>query len=137
MSLWGLALRFPMLRIQSSVSVNFLLPARYIELSAPAPHLPECCHAPHHDDNGLNLCVRDWDVAVIALTMFLFVIIWSFCVCVRKAVECFMCCLIVHTNKSMGYMGTDCNFMNCGDQEVSEEKNVIMWPRNWSYNIFW
>ena len=37
----------------------FLLPANPdVELVAtsPAPCLPACCHASHHDDNGLNLC---------------------------------------------------------------------------------
>jgi hypothetical protein len=30
--------------------------SRYRTLSAPpAPHLPGCCHASCHDDNGLNL----------------------------------------------------------------------------------
>jgi hypothetical protein len=35
-----------------------LLPAdQDVELSVPslAPCLPACCHASHHDDNGLNL----------------------------------------------------------------------------------
>jgi hypothetical protein len=41
-----------------SVAHSLLLPAdQDVEISAPspAPCLPPCCHASHHDDNGLNL----------------------------------------------------------------------------------
>ena len=29
----------------------------------------------------------------------------------------------------------ECNLMNCRDQEVSEEKNVSMLPRDWPCNV--
>ena len=42
-----------------SVEQSPLLPLvnQDVELLAPslAPYLPACCHASHHDDNGLNL----------------------------------------------------------------------------------
>jgi hypothetical protein len=33
----------------------FLLPEDQECRTFPAPCLPACCHAPHHDDNGVNL----------------------------------------------------------------------------------
>uniref|UniRef100_A0A8C8UPL3 Secreted protein n=1 Tax=Peromyscus maniculatus bairdii TaxID=230844 RepID=A0A8C8UPL3_PERMB len=53
MSRWGQVLRFPVLRIPPSVSVNFLLPSRCRTLSY---HLSVCTlPCPLHDDNGLNV----------------------------------------------------------------------------------
>ena len=46
-------------------------------------------------------------------------------------VECFKWGLVGHTSRSMedSINGSD---LNCGDldQEVSEEKNISMWPRD-------
>ena len=57
--LWGWALR-SYVQAPPSVwkTVPFWLPLNQdVELSAPSPPtgLPECCHASHHDDNGVNL----------------------------------------------------------------------------------
>lgn len=49
-SLWGWVVKFPMLRIPASVTVDFLLSA-----TPPAPPRPEDYQAPCHDDNELNL----------------------------------------------------------------------------------
>jgi hypothetical protein len=57
LSLWGKDLRTPMLKIYPMwKTVPSLVPAdQDVELSAPpAPYLPICCHASHHDDTGLN-----------------------------------------------------------------------------------
>ena len=73
---------------------------------------------------------RDWGIAVIGLTMFLFGGIWTLVLWVRKAVECFKHCLMGHTSRSMENSGVECDLMNCGNQVVSEEKNVSVWFRN-------
>ena len=41
------------------------------------------------------------------------------------------------TSRNMEDSGTKCDLMNCGGlaQEVSEEKNIIMLPRDCSYDI--
>ena len=57
-SLWGRALRYPMLKLHPEWNSFLLMPAdQDVELSAPspAPCLPAHCHASCHDDNGLNL----------------------------------------------------------------------------------
>ena len=57
MSLWELVLRFPILRILPSVSVNFLLPASQDAghlATSTEPCLPACYHVPCHN-NGLKL----------------------------------------------------------------------------------
>ena len=52
----GWAVKFPVHRIRPIVSVNFLLPARCRSLSYFSSTMSAaCCHAPHYDDNGLNL----------------------------------------------------------------------------------
>ena len=55
---------------------------------------------------------------------------------VRKAVECFKCCLMGHINRNMKNIGTEYD-LNCGclDQYISEEKKVNMWPRDLSCDI--
>jgi len=55
---WKWVLRFQKLKAGLVVHFLFLLPVNPdIELSATfsAPGLPACCHASHHDDNGLTL----------------------------------------------------------------------------------
>ena len=40
----------------ASVSVNFLLLQGIgLSVATAVPHLYACCHAPYHDDKGLNL----------------------------------------------------------------------------------
>jgi hypothetical protein len=55
-SLWGQNLRSPMLKLYPVWYTVSLLPVdQDVELSAPpAPSLLACCHASHHNDNGLN-----------------------------------------------------------------------------------
>ncbi|KAL6053166.1 hypothetical protein STEG23_025342, partial [Scotinomys teguina] len=50
--------------------------------------------------------------------------IWTLILGVWKAVEFFKHCLRSHTGRSVEDSGAECDLMNCGDQEVSEEKNV-------------
>jgi hypothetical protein len=56
-SLWGRALRSPVLRLLPVWKTVSWQPLKQdVELSAPpAPRLPGCCHASYLDDNGLNL----------------------------------------------------------------------------------
>lgn len=53
-SLWGQALRslFFKLHYDSHLTSCCL---QDVAVSAPAPCLPVCYHAPHHDEKGLNL----------------------------------------------------------------------------------
>ena len=62
--------------------------------------------------------------------MFLFGVIWTLGVRIRKALEYFKNCLMGHPSRSMEDSGAECELVNCGDQ-VSEEKNVSMWHRDW------
>ena len=59
MSLWGQALRSPVLKLMPSAAYYPLLfPAdQAVELLVPskAPCLSECCHGSHHNDNGQYL----------------------------------------------------------------------------------
>ena len=121
-SLWGWALRFPMLRKLPSVSVNFLLPAR----QRTQPLLPQhiCIHATmlpnmmiriieplklQSEPPQLNIFfrrvvmvmmslhsnripktgvgTRDWGIAMIGQTMFLFGGIWTLVLWVRERVD--------------------------------------------------
>jgi len=53
----GMALRSPMLRLCPVWNGTLLLAAcgsSYRILASPAPNLPACCHAFHHDDDGQN-----------------------------------------------------------------------------------
>jgi hypothetical protein len=61
-SLWGRALKASSAQALPSVDETLLLVSSWtpsdqdVELSAPpAPCLPGCCRASHHDVNGLNL----------------------------------------------------------------------------------
>ena len=62
--------------------------------------------------------------------------IWTLVLWVRKAVECFKHCLMGHTSRSMEDNGAE-NDLNCGGmvQEISEEKNFSMLPRDRSCDI--
>ena len=71
---------------------------------------------------------------MIGLTIILFGGIWTLVLWVRKAVGWFKPYLMGRTSRSMEDSGAE-NDLNCRDQEVSEEKNVSMWPRNCSCNI--
>lgn len=48
--------------------------------------------------------------------------------------ECFKHSFMGHTSRSMEDSSAEDN-LNCGDQEVSEEKNVSVWPKDWSCDI--
>jgi hypothetical protein len=57
-SLCGRALRSPILKLRPLWNLVSYLASFYQEvelLAPPASSLPGCCHASHHDDNGLNL----------------------------------------------------------------------------------
>jgi hypothetical protein len=68
---------------------------------------------------------------MIGLTMLLFGGLW-----IRKAVGCFKWDSMGHTGRNIGNGGAE-RVWNCGclAQEVSEEENVSMWPRNCSADI--
>lgn len=51
--------------------------------------------------------------------------IWTLEPWVMKTVECFQCCLMDHTGMNMKNNSIE-NDLDCGDQEVSEDKNIIM-----------
>ena len=59
--------------------------------------------------------------------MFLFEIVSTLGIWIRKAVKCFKCCVMGHSSRSMEDRGVK-SYLNCGDlaQEVSEEKNINM-----------
>jgi hypothetical protein len=79
---------------------------------------------------------KDWDIAVIGLTMFLFGGILTLGLWIRKTVECFKCYLMGHPSRNMEDSGAEGD-LNCGGlaQEVSEEKNFSLLPRNSSCDI--
>ena len=55
---------------------------------------------------------------------------------IRKAVVCLKYCLISHPSRNMEDSGSESDLnCECLYQEVSEEKNVNMWPRDQSCNI--
>lgn len=87
----------------------------------------------HRNPTKAKVGTRAWSIAIISLTMFLF---GEICALVRKAVECFKCCLMGHPNRSMENSGAGCDLMNCLRlaQEVTE-KNFSMLPRYHSCNI--
>ena len=67
---------------------------------------------------------RDWDIAVIGLTIVLFGRMWIWGLWTWEAVECFKWGLMNHSSRSMGDFVAESN-LNCADlaQEVSVEKN--------------
>jgi hypothetical protein len=74
---------------------------------------------------------RDWAIAVIGLTMLLFRRMWILELWIWKAVECFKWGLMGYPSRNMEDFVAESN-LNCTDlgQEVSEEKNFSMWPRD-------
>ena len=54
-----------------------------------------------------------------------------------KHLEHFNYCLMDHINRNMEGSGAECDLMNCGglDQNVSEDKNFSMLPRDHSCDI--
>ena len=75
---------------------------------------------------------REWGIAVIGLTMFLFERMWIWGLCIWKAMECFKWGLMGHPSRNM----EDFN-LNCVDlaQEISKEKNFRMWHKDWFCGI--
>ena len=82
--------------------------------------------SPHSNRNRskTEIGTQDWGISVTGLTIFLGLKI-------RKAVECFKGFLTGHNSRSMGDSGAE-DDLNCEEltQEVSEENNVSMWPRD-------
>ena len=66
---------------------------------------------------------------MIGLTMFLFEGIWTLGLWIRKAVECFKCCLMGHTSRNMedSVAEGDLNY-GALDQEVSEKRMWLFGP---------
>jgi hypothetical protein len=73
-----------------------------------------------------QLGTRDWCIAVIGLTMFLFGGMW-----IWKAVECFKWGLMSHPTRNMEDFIVESDLI-CAKlaQEVSMERNFRMWPRD-------
>ena len=78
---------------------------------------------------------RDWGVAVIGLTMFLFEEIQTLGLWIRKLVDRFKCCLMGHPNRNREDSDTECDLnYGCLDQELPVE-NMNMWPRGCSKSV--
>ena len=56
---------------------------------------------------------RDWGIAGLSQTMFLFGVIWTLVLWVRKTVEGFKRCLMGHTSRSMKDNSAEYD-LNCG-----------------------
>jgi hypothetical protein len=69
---------------------------------------------------------------VIGLTMFLFGRMYIWGLWIWKALECFKWGLMGYPRRNMEDNGAG-NGLNCANlaQEVSVEKNLRMWPRDW------
>ena len=67
--------------------------------------------------------------------MFLSGVIRTLELWVKKAGECFKHYVMGHTSRSIENNTAECDLMNCGDQEISEEKHINTWPRDWSCDI--
>lgn len=57
---------------------------------------------------------------------------WTLGLWVRKAVECFKCCLVGNTYRSMEDSAVECDLIYCGGliREASGEMKFSMLPRN-------
>jgi hypothetical protein len=79
----------------------------------------------------IEVCIRDWGIAVIGLTMLLFGRMWILGLWIWKAVECFKWGLMGHPSRNMEDFVTvsDLNYVVLA-QEVSEEKNFRLWHRD-------
>jgi hypothetical protein len=84
---------------------------------------------------------RDWGIAVIGLTMFLFERTWILGLWIWNAVECFKLGLMGHHSRDMEDFVARSN-LNCIDlaQEIAKEKNFRMWHKNcfcgiWGKNV--
>ena len=77
--------------------------------------------------HGKEVDTRDWGIAMVGFTIILFERIWTLILWVRKAMQCFMQCLMGHSGRSIEDNGAKC-YLNCGmlTQKVSEEIILVL-----------